>query len=48
MEEAKAIRTLVLDTNVLIFSLVRSEGITRVSLAILLHDDNCEVTALRA
>jgi len=45
MEEAKAIRTLVLDTNVLIFSLVRSEGITRVSLAILLHDDNCEVTA---
>lgn len=45
MEEAKAIRTLVLDTNVLIASLVRSEGITRVSLAILLHDDNCEVTA---
>lgn len=45
MEEAKAIRTLILDTNVLISSLVRSEGITRVSLTILLHDENCEVLA---
>lgn len=43
MEEAKLIRTLVLDTNVLISSLIRSEGITRVSLTILLHDENCEV-----
>ncbi len=45
MEEAKVIRTLILDTNVLISSLVRSEGITRVSLTILLHDENCEVLA---
>ena len=45
MEEAKAIRTLILDTNVLISSLVRLEGITRVSLTILLHDENCEVLA---
>ena len=40
VEEAKAIRTLILDTNVLISSWVRSEGITRVSLTILLHDEN--------
>ncbi len=45
MEEAKAIRTLILDTNVLISSLVRSEGITRVSLTILLHDENCQLIA---
>lgn len=45
MEEAKAIRTLILDTNVLISSLVRSEGITRVSLTILLHDETCKVLA---
>jgi predicted nucleic acid-binding protein len=45
VEEAKAIRTLILDTNVLISSLVRSEGITRTCLTILLHDDNCKVTA---
>jgi len=45
VEEAKAIRTLILDTNVLISSLVRLEGITRVSLTILLHDENCEVLA---
>lgn len=45
MEEAKPILTLILDTNVLISSLVRSEGITRASLTILLHDKNCEVLA---
>jgi predicted nucleic acid-binding protein len=45
VEEAKAIRTLILDTNVLISSLVRLEGITRVSLTILLHDENCKVLA---
>jgi predicted nucleic acid-binding protein len=45
MEEAKAILTLILDTIVLISSLVRSEGITRVSLTILLHDENCKVSA---
>lgn len=45
MEEDKTIRTLILDTNVLISSLVRSEGITRVSLTILLHDEKCEVLA---
>ena len=45
MEEAKSILTLILDTNVLFSSLVRSEGITRVSLTILFHDENCEVLA---
>jgi len=45
VEEAKTIRTLILDTNVLISSLVRSEGITRASLTILIHDENCEVLA---
>ena len=45
MEEAKPIHTSILDTNVLISSLVRSEGITRVSLTILLHDENCEILA---
>jgi predicted nucleic acid-binding protein len=45
VEEAKAIRTLILDTNVLISSLVRSEGTTRVSLTILLHDQNCQLIA---
>ena len=45
MEEAKTIRTLILDTNVLISSLVRSEGVTRTSLTILLHDENCNVSA---
>jgi len=45
VEEAKAIRTLILDTNVLISFLVRSEGITRTSLTILLHDENCKVVA---
>jgi len=45
VEEAKTIRTLVLDANVLISSLVRSEGITRTSLTILLHNDDCTVTA---
>ena len=45
MEEARQIRTLVLDTNVLISSLIRSEGTTRVSLTILLHDENCKVLA---
>jgi len=45
VEEAKAIRTLILDTNVVISSLVKSEGITRASLTILLHDENCQVTA---
>jgi predicted nucleic acid-binding protein len=45
MEEAKAIRTLILDTNVLISSLVRSEGVTRTSLTILLHNKNCKVLA---
>jgi predicted nucleic acid-binding protein len=45
MEEAKAIRTLVLDTNVLISSLVRKEGITRATLSILLHDENCDIMA---
>jgi predicted nucleic acid-binding protein len=45
VEEAKAIRTLILDTNVLISSLVRSEGVTRIGLTILLHDGNYEVLA---
>lgn len=45
MEEAKAIRTLILDTNVLISSLVRSEGVTRIGLTILLHHWNYEVLA---
>ena len=45
MEEAKTIRTLVLDTNVLISSLVKSEGITRHSHTILLPDQNCKVQA---
>ena len=45
MEEAKAIRTLILDTNVPISSLAKSEGITRASLTILLHDENCKVLA---
>jgi len=45
VEEAKAIRTLILDTNVLISSLIRSEGITRTSLTILLHDENCQILA---
>lgn len=45
MEEAKTIHTLILDTNVLISSMVRSEGITRATLTILLHDENCEVIA---
>ena len=45
MEEAKPIRTLILDTNVLVSSLIREEGITRASLAILLHDENCRISA---
>ncbi len=45
MEEAKTIHTLVLDTNVLISSLVRSEGITRAALTILLHDESYQVIA---
>lgn len=43
MEEAQPIQTLILDTNVLISSLVRSEGITRASLTILLHREEQEV-----
>ena len=43
MEEAKAIHTLILDTNVLISSLIREEGITRTCLTILLHDENCHI-----
>lgn len=45
VEEAKVIRSLILDTNVLIASLVRSEGITRASLTILIHHENCRVLA---
>ena len=45
MEEAKSIHTLILDTNVLISSFVRSEGITRASLTILLHDERYEIIA---
>ena len=43
MEEAKAIRTLILAQT--FSSLVRSEGITRSSLTILLHDENIKVLA---
>jgi putative PIN family toxin of toxin-antitoxin system len=45
LEEAKPIQALVLDTNILISSLVRSKGITRVSVTILLHDENHKAVA---
>jgi predicted nucleic acid-binding protein len=45
LEEAKRIQALIIDMNVLISPLVRSEGITRVSVTIPLHDDNHKAMA---